>query len=211
MLINSSGCFLTHNQVVTGSSPVGPPDYLGSVDLVTDRNGVAYEFFLYTPWGEDMYSYNSGTSNFTSPYRFNGKEKDPKTGYHYYGARYYQSKFSIWMSVDPLAHETLEPYVYTGNNPVMLVDPDGNDVILTGSLSSLTFTTLSKSAIAQGVKLSINSNGELSYVFSGNKSKLSPSMQTLLRGIIIQVYSSKFIQPNQIKQAKILDHGEGLF
>ncbi|PTL96724.1 MAG: hypothetical protein DA396_08615 [Bacteroidetes bacterium] len=29
------------------------------------------------------------------------------------------------MSVDPLAHETLEPYVYTGNNPVMLVDPDG--------------------------------------------------------------------------------------
>jgi len=29
------------------------------------------------------------------------------------------------MSVDPLVHETLEPYVYTGNNPVMLVDPDG--------------------------------------------------------------------------------------
>src|SRR6056300_865778 len=172
------------------------PDYLGSVDLVTDRNGVAYEFFLYTPWGEDMYSNNSGTSNFTSPYRFNGKEKDPETGYHYYGARYYQSKFSIWMSVDPLAHETLEPYVYTGNNPVMLVDPDGNDVILTGSLSSLTFTTLSKSAIAQGVKLSINSNGELSYVFSGNKSKLSPSMQTLLRGIdnsslFVQIHSTE--------------------
>ena len=31
------------------------------------------------------------------------------------------------MSVDPLAHETLEPYVYTGNNPVMLVDPDGRN------------------------------------------------------------------------------------
>ena len=106
------------------------PDYLGSVDLVTDRNGVAYEFFLYTPWGEDMYSYNAGTSSFTSPYRFNGKEKDPETGYSYYGARYYQSKFSIWMSVDPLAHETLEPFVYTGNNPVMLVDPDGRKIVL---------------------------------------------------------------------------------
>ncbi|MEL0026504.1 MAG: RHS repeat-associated core domain-containing protein, partial [Schleiferiaceae bacterium] len=101
------------------------PDYLGSVDLVTDRNGVAYEFFLYTPWGEDMYSYNAGASSFTSPYRFNGKEKDPETGYSYYGARYYQSKFSIWMSVDPLAHETLEPYLFTGNNPIMLVDPTG--------------------------------------------------------------------------------------
>jgi RHS repeat-associated protein len=103
------------------------PDYLGSVDLVTDRNGVAYEFFLYTPWGEDMYSYNAGASSFTSPYRFNGKEKDPETGYHYYGARYYQSKFSIWMSVDPLAHERswLTPYNFVSNNPVLRIDPTG--------------------------------------------------------------------------------------
>ena len=103
------------------------PDYLGSVDLVTDRNGVAYEFFLYTPWGEDMYSYNAGASSFTSPYRFNGKEKDPETGYHYYGARYYQSKFSIWMSVDPKAHwsPAKTPYNYSGNNPVNIVDPNG--------------------------------------------------------------------------------------
>ena len=72
-----------------------------------------------------MYSYNAGASSFTSPYRFNGKEKDPETGYGYYGARYYQSKFSVWMSVDPLAHETLEPYLFTGNNPIMLVDPTG--------------------------------------------------------------------------------------
>jgi RHS repeat-associated protein len=79
-----------------------------------------------------MYSYNAGASSFTSPYRFNGKEKDPETGYHYYGARYYQSKFSVWMSVDPLVHETLEPYVYTGNNPVMLVDPDGKRPTITG-------------------------------------------------------------------------------
>jgi RHS repeat-associated protein len=107
----------------------------GSVDLVTDRNGVAYEFFLYTPWGEDMYSYNAGASSFTSPYRFNGKEKDPETGYSYYGARYYQSKFSVWMSVDPLAHETLEPYVFTGNNAIMLVDPDGRKIDLSGLTS----------------------------------------------------------------------------
>ena len=103
------------------------PDYLGSVDLVTDRNGVAYEFFLYTPWGEDMYHYNAGQSSFTSPYRFNGKEKDPETGYHYYGARYYQSKFSVWMSVDPLAHERewLSPYNFVQNNPINRVDPTG--------------------------------------------------------------------------------------
>ena len=33
----------------------------------------------------------------------------------------------MWLSVDPLAHETLEPYVFTGNNPVMMIDPDGRD------------------------------------------------------------------------------------
>jgi len=105
------------------------PDYLGSVDLVTDRNGVAYEFFLYTPWGEDMYNYNAGNSSFTSPYRFNGKEKDPETGYHYYGARYYQSKFSVWMSVDPLVKKTMESYSFSSNNPISLIDPDGNEPI----------------------------------------------------------------------------------
>jgi hypothetical protein len=27
------------------------PDNLGNVDLVTEKDGYAYEFFVYTPWG----------------------------------------------------------------------------------------------------------------------------------------------------------------
>ena len=104
------------------------PDYLGNVDLVTERDGKTYEFFTYNPWGEEMHQYNANTFGFSSPYRFNAKEKDAETGLHYYGARYYQSKLSVWLSVDPLAHETLEPYVFTGNNPVMFIDPDGREV-----------------------------------------------------------------------------------
>ena len=76
-----------------------------------------------------MHQYNANTFGFASPYRFNSKEKDEESGLHYYGARYYQSKLSVWMSVDPLAHKTLEPYVFTGNNPIMLVDPDGRNTI----------------------------------------------------------------------------------
>jgi len=105
------------------------PDYLGNVDLVTERDGKTYEFFTYNPWGEEMHQYNANTFGFASPYRFNSKEKDEESGLHYYGARYYQSKLSVWMSVDPLAHKTLEPYVFTGNNPIMLVDPDGRNTI----------------------------------------------------------------------------------
>lgn len=118
------------------------PDYLGSVDLVTDRNGVAYEFFLYTPWGEDMYHYNAGHSSFTSPYRFNGKEKDPETGYHYYGARYYDPKTSLWLSVDPKAHwyPGNGPYNFSLNNPINLVDPNGQWVEGAGFWNNLFYS-----------------------------------------------------------------------
>jgi RHS repeat-associated protein len=104
------------------------PDYLGNVDLVTERDGNTYEFFTYNPWGEEMHQYNANTFSFSSPYRFNSKEKDAETGLHYYGARYYHSRLSVWMSVDPLVHVTLEPYIFSGNNPVMFVDPDGRQI-----------------------------------------------------------------------------------
>lgn len=76
-----------------------------------------------------MYEWNSGTASFSSPYRFNGKELDQETGLAYYGARYYDNKISMWLSVDPLAMErhniTMTPYHFSSNNPIMRVDPDG--------------------------------------------------------------------------------------
>src|SRR5690554_2613585 len=51
---------------------------------------------------------------------------------YYYGARYYDPRISIFISVDPLAEQTMEPYLYTGNNPIMFTDPTGmskDDVI----------------------------------------------------------------------------------
>ncbi len=62
-----------------------------------------------------------------SPYHFNAKEVDPETGYYYYGARYYNSNLSIWLSVDPLADKmpSWSPYAFNFNNPIVFVDPDG--------------------------------------------------------------------------------------
>ncbi len=105
------------------------PDYLSSVDLITDKYGNAHEFFMYNPWGEQMHQWTASTYAFSSPYRFNGKELDPETGLAYYGARYYQNKLSLWLSVDPLATEypNVTPYSFSNNNPIALVDPDGRD------------------------------------------------------------------------------------
>ena len=64
-----------------------------------------------------------------SSYTFSAKEKDSETGLSYFGARYYSSDLSIWLSVDPMAskYPSLSPYVYCANNPVKLVDPNGED------------------------------------------------------------------------------------
>ena len=55
-----------------------------------------------------------------------GKEKDPETGYHYFGARYYNSDLSLWLSVDPMSdkYPNLSPYNYCAWNPMKLADPD---------------------------------------------------------------------------------------
>ncbi|MFA5541083.1 MAG: RHS repeat-associated core domain-containing protein, partial [Bacteroidales bacterium] len=52
-----------------------------------------------------------------------------QTGYNNYGARYYYDWASIWLSVDPMSdkYPHLTSYNYCANNPVMLIDPDGED------------------------------------------------------------------------------------
>ncbi|HLW42179.1 MAG TPA: RHS repeat-associated core domain-containing protein, partial [Flavobacterium sp.] len=63
-------------------------------------------------------------------YKFNGKELDEATQMYYYGARYYDPRISIFVSVDPLAEKTMQPYIYCANNPILFVDPDGRHIII---------------------------------------------------------------------------------
>ena len=60
-------------------------------------------------------------------YTFSAKERDAETGLSYFGARYYSSDLSIWLSVDPMAakYPSTSPYAYCRNNPIRLVDPNG--------------------------------------------------------------------------------------
>ncbi|MGY6560467.1 MAG: RHS repeat-associated core domain-containing protein [Luteibaculaceae bacterium] len=64
-----------------------------------------------------------------NPYKFNGKELDAETGLYYYGARYYNPRWSTWLSVDPHAenYPNASPYCYVENNPIIRTDPDGRD------------------------------------------------------------------------------------
>lgn len=100
------------------------PDHLGSSTMISDGAGYAYQMFLNLPFGETMAEQRrSGTLN--NPYKFNGKELDGETNLYYYGARYYDPRTSVWLSVDPLTEQTMTPYQYTYQNPVRYIDPTG--------------------------------------------------------------------------------------
>jgi RHS repeat-associated protein len=106
------------------------PDYIGNVEFVTDRTGQPYQHFYYAPFGDPMVSQHVGTGSFNSAFRFNAKEYDEETGNYYYGARYYEPKSSVWMGVDAKAtkYPGMNPYNFVLGNPIMAIDPDGNDI-----------------------------------------------------------------------------------
>jgi RHS repeat-associated protein len=112
---------MTIASVLSKTSPA-----LGSSSFITDATGYAVQHLQYLPFGETFVDQQFG---YDSRYTFSAKEKDDETQYSYFGARYYDSDLSVWLSVDPMADNTpyQTPYMYCSGNPVMRIDPDGND------------------------------------------------------------------------------------
>jgi RHS repeat-associated protein len=101
------------------------PDHLGSTSYITSKNGSISQHVEYIAFGEVLFEEHS--SSFSSPYLFNGKELDRETNLSYYGARYLDMKTSLWLSVDVLAEKmpNYGAYVFSKNNAVRFIDPDG--------------------------------------------------------------------------------------
>jgi RHS repeat-associated protein len=130
-------------------------DHIGSAQVVTNHEGMIYERYEYTPYGEVWIEWENRNvqRNEALPFRFTGKELDEETGLYYYGARYLDPRVSRWLSADPAVGEyipeapvddearrrngnlpgmggiynlvNLHLYHYAGNNPVKYTDPDG--------------------------------------------------------------------------------------
>jgi RHS repeat-associated protein len=99
------------------------PDHLGSSSYITNLDGEVVQHVEYVPFGEVFLEEKNAVWN--TPYLFNGKELDKETGLNYFSARYQDPKTGIFISVDPLAEQTMSSYGYCYNNPVNLIDPTG--------------------------------------------------------------------------------------
>gem|GEM_PF-3429873 len=106
-------------------------DHLGNIRVVTDSNGNVVERHDFYPFGEEI---SQPTSK--DQYLFTGKPRDSETGLDYFGARYYSSSLSRWLSADQITDlkrnienpQRWNFYTYALNNPLKYIDPDGFDI-----------------------------------------------------------------------------------
>ena len=93
------------------------------------------QFFSVSHFAMPFPTVNYQLSTVNWIHTFSAKEKDTETGLSYFGARYYSSDLSIWLSVDPMSdkYPSLSPYVYCANNPIKLVDPNGEEIVITST------------------------------------------------------------------------------
>ncbi len=101
-----------------------------------------------------------------NPYLYNGKEPHTELNMnlHDYGARYYDAAVGRWWSIDNLAekYNYISPYVYGLNNPISVIDPDGNDPIT----ASLLLIAGVKAAI--GIAIDLTLQVSYNYATNGN-------------------------------------------
>jgi len=109
-------------------------DHLGSASFVTDIGGNVVQHLQYLPYGE-LFVSQRNTEEFDSRYKFTAKELDNETSYTYFGARYYDSELSGWLSVDKMSdkYPSISPYTYAANNPVKFIDPNGDSLWINGN------------------------------------------------------------------------------
>jgi RHS repeat-associated protein len=110
-------------------------NHLGSASMITDSSGNVQQQTDYYPYGGIAYSSGADTNR----YKFTGKERDTESGLDNFGFRNYASTMGRWMTPDRLnltsarlvnPTNTLNKYVYGGNNPLKYIDKDGKDITI---------------------------------------------------------------------------------
>ncbi|WP_074406964.1 DUF6443 domain-containing protein [Aquimarina megaterium] len=128
-------------------------DHLGNIRLSykdADKNGSISQSEIieeknYYPFGLQHRGYNFAVNGSKHNYGFGGKEEQNELGLNLYDyhARMYEPSIGRMMNIDPHAdsYYGINPYNYTLNNPVLLIDPDGKDTVISIEGNTITVST----------------------------------------------------------------------
>jgi RHS repeat-associated protein len=96
-------------------------DRIGSTRSISNASGSVVSTYSYDAYG----NVTSSTGSLVNPFRFAGQYMDSESGLQYDRARYYDPNFGGFVSRDPAAAATRQPYEYVANSPVNGSDPGG--------------------------------------------------------------------------------------
>lgn len=97
------------------------PDHLGSIRMLTSPSGAATATFSYAAYG----AVTGRTGTQTTPFGFAGQYSNLQSGLQYLRARVYDPTTGQFLTRDPLAQTSRQPYLYASGDPVNASDPTG--------------------------------------------------------------------------------------
>lgn len=111
-------------------------DHQGNTRVVVEQDGNVEEENHYYPFGGVCAQKGN-----VQPYKYNGKELDRKGGldWYDYGARHYDATLGRFMKMDRYAEKyvALSPYQYAANNPVNIIDINGDSLSIQANPNGL--------------------------------------------------------------------------
>jgi RHS repeat-associated protein len=135
------GTYILNSNVTDSIFYYDHSDWLGTERAHTNVAGVTCETMQSLPFGDGqvIHTMNGGCTATTdvSPMHFTGKERDSESGLDYFDRRHFASTMGRWVTPDRVnvtedrllsPTNTLNKYVYGGNNPLKYVDTDGEDI-----------------------------------------------------------------------------------
>ena len=179
------------------------PDHLGSSSYITNLDGEVTQHIEYVPFGEVFIEERNNTWN--TPYLFNAKELDEETGMYCYGARYYEPRLSLWMSVDRFAEKypATSGYNYAINNPVRYIDINGDSIRVSSENRELFNKTLKDVFGEFSSKFSYTQSDML--VFSGENKGMGKAQRKVFKRLKEVMYSKTITNIQYGKDTQITD------
>ena len=137
-------------------------DALGNIERIIDSTGKTIVKYEYSVWGELIEEKEIENKKIVedNPYKYKSYYYDKESGLYYLKSRYYSASLHRFISLDQTEYMEigsitgLNLYVYCGNDPVNMTDPEGHffvSALIIGALVGSFIVGAGASVVSQGL------------------------------------------------------------